>query len=88
MLDGENITFTSSKTIETRTCIPQRKPKRLPYAYHIEPHGEFPFRQAWRRWHANGNLAGKDFYRNNRKKRRQMWHHDGEQYVDTRYLGA
>ena len=84
MLDGENITFTSSKIIETRTCILQRKSKILPYAHPIKAHREFPFRKAWCRWHANENPSGKDFYRNNRKKRRQMWHHDGEQYVDTR----
>ena len=39
----------------------------------------------WHRWHANGNLAAKDFYLNNRKVRRQMWHPNGEQYVDTKY---
>lgn len=39
----------------------------------------------WCRWHANGNLAAKDKYRDNRKIRRQMWHPDGELYVETTY---
>jgi antitoxin component YwqK of YwqJK toxin-antitoxin module len=39
----------------------------------------------WCRWHANGKLAAKDKYRDNRKIRRQMWHPDGELYVETTY---
>jgi antitoxin component YwqK of YwqJK toxin-antitoxin module len=39
----------------------------------------------WHRWHANGNLAAKDKYRDNRKIRRQMWHPDGELYVESTY---
>mgnify|MGYP007114527465 CR=1 FL=1 len=48
MVDGENIAFSSFKIIKTHTCLLQRKSKILTYAHPLEPHGKFPFRQAWR----------------------------------------